>query len=72
MHHNIIFCLILLTLVALAHVIHIDYDRKLEHMVISDSDYSNCRVGCLIACSNREHVLSDVCYEYCVKQCWNY
>jgi hypothetical protein len=77
---TVILLLIILTLVALAHVVHIDYEKaieeptkdKIEHLVRSDSDYSTCEVGCLIACSDREGVLQKECYCPCVDQCWNY
>lgn len=47
--------------------------NSVEHLVRTDSTYSNCRVGCIIACSNSQTgELSDVCYKQCVHQCWNY
>ena len=89
MNPTIIYCLIILTLVALAHAIHTDYDESLdsryqsginnkdigtnvEPLVISDSDYSTCRVGCIIACTNKHGILQKECYPPCVHQCWNY
>ena len=46
---------------------------SVEHLVRTDSTYSNCRVGCIIACSNSQTgELSDACYKQCVHQCWNY
>ena len=79
----ILFLLIILTIVALAHVINTDYEqaiesdkdtnnKTLEPLVTSDSDYSACEVGCIIACSNKEGVLQNECYCPCVDQCWNY
>jgi hypothetical protein len=88
MNPNIILCFIVLLFVALAHLIHIDYDESLEAkqsldysntdfptiepLVRSDSDYSACKVGCIIACSNSCGVLQKECYPPCVHQCWNY
>lgn len=50
-----------------------------EHMVVTDSTYSNCNVGCLIACSKRSENMSEDCLQVkkdcfgeCVKQCWNF
>jgi hypothetical protein len=80
LNSTVMLLLIILTLVALAHVIHMDYDKaidgqnedKIEHLVRSDSDYSTCEVGCIIACSDRDGVLQNECYCPCVDQCWNY
>ena len=77
---NVIMVLIILTLVALAHVIHTDYEdaiendnrNRVEPLVASDSDYSTCEVGCLIACSDWNGVMQKECYCPCVDQCWNY
>jgi len=75
---NLLILLIILTIVALAHTIHVDYAMSIankthiEPLLLTDTDYSNCEVGCLIACSNQNHVLQKGCYCQCVDQCWNY
>lgn len=76
---TILLLLIILTLVALAHVLLGDFEQsiegdKIEHLVRSDSDYSACEVGCIIACSDKNGtgVLQKECYCPCVDQCWNY
>jgi hypothetical protein len=44
-----------------------------ENLVMTDSKYSNCEVGCGIACRQyNTYVLSPVCYKACVEQCPNY
>lgn len=52
---------------------------KIENMVVTDSTYSNCKVGCLIACSKRQNENSEDCLQVskdclkeCIHQCWNY
>lgn len=47
-------------------------NQIVENMVATDSEYSTCNVGCVIACSNKDHVLNRECHKYCTKQCWNY
>jgi hypothetical protein len=70
--------LIILTLVALAHLITVDYEDAIEkrdtveHLVTTDTDYSTCEVGCVIACTNSDGVIQKECYCPCVDQCWNY
>lgn len=44
----------------------------IENMVETDSTYSNCKVGCIIACSKKNRVLDKDCYFVCVDQCWNF
>lgn len=74
----IILLFIVLIFVVLAHILTIKYEKSLENrdrvepLVTTDSDYSNCEVGCLIACSNSKHILQKECYCPCVDQCWNY
>lgn len=46
--------------------------KPIEQMVVSDSTYSDCKVGCIIACSNKYGVLQKECYGPCTAQCWNY
>ncbi len=85
MNKDLIVIMIILLLVVLAHLITVDYENaievdsveskeadKVEPLVISDSDYSECKVGCLIACTNKHGILQKECYPPCVDQCWNY
>ena len=46
--------------------------KRIENLVLTDSTYSNCKVGCLIACSDKNHYFVPKCYKPCVDQCWNY
>lgn len=80
----IILLFIIFILVILVHILNERYngncnkkyeeilENKIEHLLMTDSDYSSCEVGCLIACSNRQHILQKECYCPCVDQCWNY
>ncbi len=83
MNKDLIVIMILLALVALAHLINIDYENALEsnnntdtdvveNLVISDSGYSDCKVGCIIACTDKHRIFQRECYQPCVDQCWNY
>lgn len=79
MNYYIKLLLIILGFVVLAHLLNFEYEDlqennkdSIEHLVESDSDYSNCDIGCIIACSDRNHVLNYECHKYCEKQCWNY
>jgi hypothetical protein len=80
MNYYIKLLLIILAFVILAHLLNLEYEdillknELLEHMVTSNSDYSNCEIGCGIACREyNTYILSDIkAYKQCVDQCWNY
>jgi len=75
MNYYIKLLLIILGFVILAHLLNLEYgDKILEHMVISNSNYSNCEIGCGIACREyNTYILSDIkAYKQCIDQCWNY
>lgn len=65
-------------LILLVFVVYINRS-KIENMVVTDSTYSDCKVGCLIACNKRSNSTGDSCLQVdkdcfngCVDQCWNF
>ena len=65
MKYIIIIILIIIILFLINYEIH-------ENLVITDSTYSNCKVGCIIACTKKDNSLYLRCYNKCVENCWNY
>ena len=57
------------------YVANANHHKKVEHLVLSDSNYSPCKVGCLVACSSLKppyKFLGADCYNRCVEICPNY
>ena len=69
--NTVLYIVLLFIFIGTIHYIMIKND-KIENLVITDSTYSNCRVGCYIACSDKYHHFVPRCYKPCVAQCWNY
>lgn len=46
--------------------------KKTEHLVLTNSDYSNCKIGCLIACRDKHGIHNPECFTDCVNMCWNF
>jgi hypothetical protein len=46
--------------------------NQIEHLVETDSTYSDCKVGCLIACRDKTQRTNMKCYEMCTENCWNF
>ncbi len=66
MINNIILLIggILITIILI--IIYIDsiyyYVEYKEHLVQSDTSYSNCEVGCMIACKKKDSLWDPSCY----------
>lgn len=58
----IVILIILIILLIIAFINMYIYNDTYEHLTITDSSYSDCKVGCIIACRKRNGLSDPSCY----------